>query len=250
MIPIYLKSNNIPILDRNVINKNISNISDELTTLSTTKVPYTGATGTVNLGSQKLITEEVESVGDLTIDCGTEKTLVLQEPVWEDLRFPAQAINPVGLTGPAGVDATEPYLGTLLFDAGSTEICCGQAQFPHARKLSSPIVCHIHWCPTSTDTGNVLWRLSYMVAEIGGTFSGSYIDIDILTASSGVVGRHQKSKFTTISNIGTDTSTMMLWKISRIGGDGTDTYTGDARLLEFDIHYQIDTIGSRTELSK
>jgi hypothetical protein len=36
----------------------------------------------------------------------------------------------------------------------------------------------------------------------------------------------------------------------RIGGDGTDTYTGNALLKEFDIHYQIDEIGSKDEFTK
>jgi hypothetical protein len=43
---------------------------------------------------------------------------------------------------------------------------------------------------------------------------------------------------------------MMHWKLSRIGGDGTDTYTADARLLEFDIHYEVDSMGSSEELVK
>jgi hypothetical protein len=45
-------------------------------------------------------------------------------------------------------------------------------------------------------------------------------------------------------------SNMMLILISRIGGDGTDTFTGTAKLAEFDIHYQIDTVGSRTSTRK
>lgn len=54
----------------------------------------------MNLGSEKLITEEVESVGDLTIDCGAEKTLVLQEPVWDDLRVPVEQTKQGALNKP------------------------------------------------------------------------------------------------------------------------------------------------------
>jgi len=45
-------------------------------------------------------------------------------------------------------------------------------------------------------------------------------------------------------------SSMILWRISRIGGSGSDTYPSDARLLEFDIHYQIDSLGSNEEYIK
>jgi len=235
---------------KEIINWNFEHIHSLADDLEATKVPYTGATATVNLGSHKLITEEVESVGDLLVDCGANKTLLLEEPVWEDLRFPATSINPPGAVGGADQELTDPYIGTLLFDPGAIEICVGQAQFPHSRKLSSPLHCHVHWTPTSVDTGNVLWRLSYMLADINGTFSGSFTSIDILTASSGVVGRHQTANFPSIDNQGAAVSTMMIWKLSRVATDGTDDYTGDARLLEFDIHYQIDTIGSRQAGSK
>ena len=43
---------------------------------------------------------------------------------------------------------------------------------------------------------------------------------------------------------------MLLIKLSRIGGDASDTYGADARLLEFDIHYQINTLGSELEFVK
>ena len=38
--------------------------------------------------------------------------------------------------------------------------------------------------------------------------------------------------------------------ISRIGNDGSDTYTGTAKLDEFDIHYQVDGFGSFFETRK
>ena len=235
---------------REIINWNFEHIHDLAESLETSKVPYTGATGTVDLGAQKLITEEVESVGDLLVDCGTQKTILLNEPVWEDLRFPATTINPVGLTAAATQETTDPYMGTLLFDPTTPMICAGQAQLPHSRKLSSPLVFHVHWAPTTTNTGNVLWRLSYMASDLNGTFSGTLTDLDIVHASSGIVGKHQIISFAEVAGIGAAVSTMIMWKLTRVAGDVLDTYTGNARLLEFDIHYQIDTVGSRQEHTK
>lgn len=46
--------------------------------------------------------------------------------VWEDLKFPANSINPPGGIGGAAVDTVDsPFVGTLLFDPASTEICVG-----------------------------------------------------------------------------------------------------------------------------
>lgn len=86
--------------DRKDLNDNFTELYSTDATLSSDKVPYIGATSTVNLGSEKLITEEVESVGDLTIDCGAEKTLVLQEPVWDDLRVPVEQTKQGALNKP------------------------------------------------------------------------------------------------------------------------------------------------------
>ena len=40
------------------------------------------------------------------------------------------------------------------------------------------------------------------------------------------------------------------WYIARIGGGAGDTYDDDAKLLEFDIHYLITSIGSGKEYPK
>ena len=45
-------------------------------------------------------------------------------------------------------------------------------------------------------------------------------------------------------------SCIIKWKVSRIGGDGTDTYAADAKLLEVDFHYQIGSIGSGEQFTK
>jgi len=45
-------------------------------------------------------------------------------------------------------------------------------------------------------------------------------------------------------------SSIFTAKLTRVAGDASDTYTGDALLKEFDIHYQIDAMGSRQEFIK
>jgi hypothetical protein len=174
---------------------------------------------------------------------------VLTDTVWEDLRFPAQSINPPGNVDDADIETTT---GCLLFDAGSTEVCMGVAQLPHAWKQGSALHAHLHWTPTSTNTGNVYWRLDYQVKNIGETFdfSAGWTTANTLDAADGVAGKHQIHELAEITMTNKTVSCMLHWKLSRIGGDGTDTYTADARLLEFDIHYEIDAMGSSGELVK
>lgn len=53
-----------------------------------------------------------------------------------------------------------------------------------------------------------------------------------------------------ISMTGKKISCILLIRLSRVGGNGDDDYGEDARLLEFDIHYQVDSFGSRFEYVK
>lgn len=169
---------------------------------------------------------------------------------WEDLRFPAGTLNPPGGVSDADVEGSGVFIGTLLFDAGGTEIAVGQAQLPHAKKLDTDMIAHVHWCPTSTGTGDVLWRLEYVIADIMGVFPTSYTVLDVVDAASGVANKHQIAEFAAIDTTGLGVSAMLCWKLSRIGGDALDTYGSDARLLEFDIHYLVDEVGSAEERSK
>lgn len=175
-------------------------------------------------------------------------TIYYSDPTnWEDIQFPAQGLNPPGAVSDPDRDTTD---GTFLFDSASTEIVCGLAQMPHAWKEGSFIYPHVHWQATDTGAGNVLWRFEYDIANIHGDFAGSYSNVDVLAAAHGTVAYNNVKSFPIIDMSGLTLSCFIKWKLSRIGGDGTDTYGADARLLEFDIHYQIDSVGSGLEFQK
>jgi hypothetical protein len=171
----------------------------------------------------------------------------LKVPAWEDLRFSASGINPPGAASDPTVDTADGRFG---FSASATNIIAIQVQMPHSWKEGSVIVPHVHWSPTSTNTGNVLWRMEYKVANINEAFPAGYTPIDILDAGSGTADMHQLASFGNVSMTGKRVSCMMLLLLSRIGGDATDTYTGTAKLNEFDIHYQVDGFGSTFETRK
>lgn len=166
---------------------------------------------------------------------------------WDDLRFPASSLNPPGSVSDADVD---PNTGTLLFAAGSTEQICGIAQMPHSWHYETPVRPHIHWGPTTTGTGDVLWRLSYKYANVHGEFQATYRTIDSLAAAGGSATAHQLIGFGSINMTGMKLSTIILWTLQRIGGDASDTYAADARLIEVDFHYQINSVGSGQEFVK
>jgi len=69
---------------------------------------------------------------------------------FDDLRFPATAINPPGAVNDPGFDATN---GGWLFDAVATEVLFLIVQMPHSWKEGTSIEPHIHWQKTTSDAG-------------------------------------------------------------------------------------------------
>lgn len=165
---------------------------------------------------------------------------------YDDLRFSASSINPPGSTSDPDFDTTN---GGYLFDAASIELIFIEAQLPHSWREGSEILPHVHWQKTTNASGNVLWRLEYKWAPIGEVMDSSFTTLDVFSTNSGTADtntadKHLISSFAPIDCTGKQISDMLLIRLSRQGSDALDTYGADARLLEFDIHYQVDSNGS------
>lgn len=171
---------------------------------------------------------------------------------WDDIRSPATAINPPGLASDPAFDTTN--IG-WLFDHASTELLVFALQFPHGWKEQSVVRPHVHWEKTTNAAGNVEWQLEYKWSPIGGARDAAWTT---MTASTSVAGTpdngsadvHLINSFGDLDTTGHEISDMLLMKLSRIGGATGDTYSADARLLEFDVHYQIDARGSDFQFEK
>ncbi len=173
-----------------------------------------------------------------------ETPLLMQDTVWEDLRFPATVINPPGQVADPDFDVTN--IG-WLFDSGGTEILYIIAQLPHSYKEGTNLCCHVHWNPTNTNTGNVLWRISYRWLNDEET-AGAFTDVDITAVANGTAGKSQTDIFADLVKADAVISSILDIKLQRIGG--SDTYNADALLKEFDIHFEKNTLGSREPFIK
>ena len=180
--------------------------------------------------------------------------LRLNDTSWDDLRFPVQGINPPGNVSDPDLESAT---GMQLFSSNSINTLAGVAQMPHKWKEGTTIQPHVHWQKTSSAAGNVLWRLDFEVVANGAVAAMDYgTSIDALTVATGTPDTNTANKCL-ISGFEPDIdmtdmkiSTLILWKLSRIGDDASDTYGGNARLLEFDIHYEIDSFGSNEPFTK
>ena len=169
---------------------------------------------------------------------------------WEDLRFPAQAVDLGGLSDPPDIQADT---GLFLFDPTVVETIAILAQMPHGWKEGSAIRPHIHWAKTSDASGDVVWSLIYKwfnAGEVAPAYSAVQTATTQANLDPGSTQSHVISVFPEIDATGKDISSLFLCVIGRLATDGGDDYAADALYYEFDIHYQVDSFGSAAEFVK
>lgn len=192
------------------------------------------------------------SVGTITYELRAFDATLFEEDHWDDLRFATAGINPPGAAADPSRDTAD---GTLLFSASVTNTIAMQTVFPHTWKTGSLIVPHVHWEKTSAAAGNVVWEFKIKVAEAGELFPAEWTTLSASTTVAGTpddnsAGRHLITSFGPIALGATDVAPALKMLVSRLGGDAADTYGSNAKLIEFDIHYLKDSIGSGGEFTK
>lgn len=172
---------------------------------------------------------------------------------FDDLRTPATAINPPGNVNDPDIDTA---IAGLLFDANTEEMVSIIVQLPHSYKEGTDLEPHVHWQKTTSAAGNVDWQIDYRWARINEVMDGSWTTLSSNTTVAGTpdddtANKHLITALGSISGAGAQISDMLMIQLRRDANDATnDTYGADARLLEFDIHYEQDAPGSRQEFIK
>lgn len=167
---------------------------------------------------------------------------------WDDLRFPVQAINPIGAgTAPTLDEVLTSFPGTLLFSGSAENVIAGVAQMPHAWEAGSHIEPHIHWSKPVGSANAVAWEFYYRHMGFAGDVVGDWVGPIAGTISAGdptASNSHIITGFGDVDMTGKRESSMLCWQIRRQGG--TDADSGTARLFEFDIHYYSVKAGTAT----
>jgi hypothetical protein len=125
----------------------------------------------------------------------------------------------------------------------------GSMEILHDYKEGSNIAPHVHWMPSTADVGDVKWQMEYIWVNRGGT-AGASTTIDVTTAAGGTAWVGHISSFPAVSGAGMEMGSRFMFRIFRNPADGADTYGFDAVLLDIGVHYERDTVGSRTVAAK
>ncbi len=204
-------------------------------------------------GSSGLIDTSIVAASDLNIACGANKTLVLNNTVWDEL-------PPTPITS-AKLGSTAPTLTTFVsdieqytFDA-SNDYVIGATEITHRWKEGTTIHPHIHWATNGLELAakGVKWQLSWCIGGPGGVFSAQTVSvIDVEIPGSTTDRTHFLNHFSpTVDGTGYKIDTYILWRLERIA---TAHINGEPAANPFGLavgfHAEQETIGSRDITTK
>lgn len=206
-----------------------------------------GFTRTNKISTRKVGFDPQVVWDDLFISTGLFKFAGANDPVWRNWQ-------------PGGSGTT---FQSLFFDKND-EIFFS-CQMPHSYKEGSDIHAHVHWTPAARGNEEsgayVGWKLDYSIANInGGVFLPS-TTIDMSDTCSGTDDYHEVSAGLTgipgtygATNEELKVSHMIICRLYRTDTGADDTWAGTGvngpAMLQFDFHFQKNSVGSRLEWVK
>ena len=182
------------------------------------------------------------------------------EIFWDDLRVVPGAFQFVGSGDPTLSNWQPGGSGTTfkVYKFQKNDAVYASTQMPHSYKEGTDLYFHIHWTPCdrgNEEDGNLVgWKVDYSIANVDGTFVSSST-ADLSDACSGTDDQHEISASVQVSGTGLKISHIIMLKIYRSDTGADDTWVGSTAaqspaILEFDIHFQINSYGSRQETVK
>lgn len=171
--------------------------------------------------------------------------------LWDDVTVSVNLLAPGQTPADSIIFGLSGQARILGFDGVNTqESVEGTLQLPHKYKEGSNIRPHIHWTPTTAGTGNVKWFFEYYWINPNDTADNVPTTITAVASCSNEQWKHKLISFPEIVGTNKRVSSILIFRIYRNPADAADTYTADAGLISFDIHYQMDALGSKNELTK
>jgi len=208
-----------------------------LANASTGNGPILSATGETNVD----INLNPKGTGVLKSATAAVKIAGL-ETIW----VPASAMYG---TTTAGADAQQvettagrPDMKVLDFDASTNEFAQFSVAFPKSWNEGT-VTFQVYWAPSSTNTGNCLFRMEGVSVGDGDTIDIAFgTPATITDAGIGTVEDQQVSAVSSAITIAGSPAVdqQTYFQLYRFAADGADTFTGDARVLGIKLFFTTD----------
>jgi hypothetical protein len=138
--------------------------------------------------------------------------------------------------------ATRPDLKVLDFDASTAEYAQFAIAMPKSWNLGT-VTYQVFWSPSNTNTGNAIFGLQGLATTEGDTADAVFgTAIEVTDAGIGTVEDVQMtavSSAMTLAGSPADDD-YCFFQLYRDAADGSDTFTGDARVLGIKLFYTTD----------
>jgi hypothetical protein len=208
----------------------------------------------------------ISSVGVTTVGDGTNQVKI--DPAghlslegtatnFNDIQVTPVSTYKEGTNAPSFLTFKGSLQALTFTNAGTDQQVFFSIQMPHNWKEGSTIYPHIHWSPQSSTTGVVVWGFEYSWVNYDATTPIAFPNSVTLSQASSAIAsgdndKHLITAFSSITPDGTQgkISSILMCRLFRNSSNASDTYNGSAALLSFDIHYEMDGIGSNSQYVK
>jgi hypothetical protein len=164
----------------------------------------------------------------------------------ETMFIPAQAMFGTTTNGAesAAVETTalRPELKVLDFDASTRENAQFSVAMPKSWNLGT-VTYQVFWSPSNTDTGNCIFGLEGLATTEGDTADAVFgTAVEVTDAGIGTVEDVQMTAVSGAVTIGGSPADddYTFFQLYRDAADGSDTFTGDARVMGIKLFYTTD----------
>lgn len=168
-------------------------------------------------------------------------------PTYLDDNASAVSLGTTAGSAPDLVAVNNSVIETRCFDgSGTMEQVWWSKELNHNWKEGTAISPHVHWLPSESSTGSVVWNLDYYITKDNGTVLTSS-SVQVSTTATFGTAMAWESTTTVFSNItltNNKIGTQIYFRLWRDGDDSGDTYEHDACVATMGYHYQVDTLGS------
>jgi hypothetical protein len=185
-------------------------------------------------------------VGDGSSLTNLPMSLPYTNTVWDDLTLSALNLrDPPGGESPPALQEYIPSAGVtnVLLDFNDGQRAYGILQMKHSYKRDSEVRPHIHW--TSTVNCTSTWELAMSFGHIEGGMTNTYRQSSIFTNLT--ARKHVMSSFPAVTDMTNRLGESGIFLISLKCVSAGAASTNGPLLLDFDIHFQSDKLGSDNE---
>ena len=129
------------------------------------------------------------------------------------------------------------------FKPNATNDISFMVQLSHRWKEGSTVTPHIHWCPSNSNTNPIVFTLKYWCVDIGDVIPEMGTSLQTTITPEGGSYRNTISYFDAVPLAGKKASSIFGGTLSRSGGTGGDSFTGDVLVLGIDLHVLDNRLG-------